>query len=178
MDIPVINKKRIRKIKGKETPFTAIEHSYRDFQKELDPATDHLYRVLVGDSDEFGMSLHAIRTLKTRLGRSQDTIYSGLKKLAHWGLIIFESRENGYATQILQVPDYDFVKQRHITVHVHNPVELSPNEVADKLKIFDAAINDPQQAQFKNMLISQRTEFLKSLPDHTKKTTVRVKVRS
>ena len=69
------------------------------------------------------------------------------------------------------------MKQRHITVHVHSPVELSPNEIADKLKIFDAAINDPQQSQFKNMLISQRIEFLKSISNNTKRTAVREKLR-
>ena len=163
MDIQTIDIKRIRKIKGKETPYSAIEHSYRDFEKELDPATDHLYRILVGDSNEKGMSLHSVRTLKARLGRGQETVYAGLKKLASWGLLLFESRENGYATQILQVPNYEFAKNRNITVHVHTSKDLSPSEVAEKLKTFDDAIKDPAQASFQKLLRTQRTEFLNSL---------------
>ena len=115
------------------------------------------------------MSLHAVRTLKKRLGRGQETIYAGLKKLASWGLILFESRENGYATQILQVPNYEFAKNRNITVHVHTSKDLSPSEVAEKLKTFDDAIKDPAQSSFQKLLKTQRTEFLKSL-SKTKRT--------
>ncbi len=163
MDLTPIDKKRIRKVDGKKESFGATEHCYRQFEGELTIYADYLYHKLCLDADKNGMCFHSIRGLKLRLRCGHAAIYKAVDILKKWGLILYEKRESGCAFQVLPVPNYDLMKQRHITVHVHNPVILSPNDIADKLKVFDNAINDPEQAPYLKSLKVARGEFLKSL---------------
>jgi len=118
-EIHPIDKTRVRKIKGDVSSFGATEHRYRAFEKELKKQTDYLYHKLCLDADDWGMSKNSILGLKRRLGLSHRSIINGLKELAHWGLILYEYREDdGYVVQVLGVPNYDLMKQRHITVNV------------------------------------------------------------
>jgi biotin operon repressor len=163
MDLTPLDKKRIRKVDGKKESFGATEHCYRQFEAELTLYADYLYHKLCLDADKNGMCFHSIRGLKSRLRCGHAAIYKAMDILKAWGLILFEKREAGYAFQVLPVPDYDLMKQRHITVHVHNPVVFSPNEIVEKLKLFDDAIKDPKQAPYRQSLETARTEFLKGL---------------
>ena len=163
MDLTPLDKKRIRKVDGKKESFGATEHCYRQFESELTLYADFLYHKLCLDADKNGMCFHSIRGLKVRLKCGHDAIYKAIDILKKWGLILSEKQEMGYAFQVLPVPNYDLMKQRHITVHVHASKDLTPSEVADKLKTFDDAIKDPAQVSFQKLLKTQRTEFLKSL---------------
>ena len=163
MDLTPLDKKRIRKVDGKKESFGATEHCFRQFEPELTLYADYLYHKLCLDADKNGMCFHSIRGLKVRLKCGHDAIYKAIDILKKWGLILSEKQEMGYAFQVLPVPNYDLMKQRHITVHVHTSKDLTPSEVADKLKTFDDAIKDPAQVSFQKLLKTQRTEFLKSL---------------
>jgi len=163
MDLTPLDKKRIRKVDGKKESFGATEHCFRQFEPELTLYADYLYHKLCLDADKNGMCFHSIRGLKVRLKCGHDAIYKAIDILKKWGLILSEKQEMGYAFQVLPVPNYDLMKQRHITVHVHASKDLTPSEVADKLKTFDDAIKDPAQVSFQKLLKTQRTEFLKSL---------------
>lgn len=169
MDLTPLDKKRIRKVDGKKESFGATEHCYRQFEGELTLYADYLYHKLCLDADKNGMCFHSIRGLKSRLKCGHDAIYKAIDLLKKWGLILSEKQEMGYAFQVLPVPNYDLMKQRHITIYVHKPATLTPIEIADRLKTFDDALKDPQQAQFKSSLQAARTEFLKSLPTSKKR---------
>lgn len=163
MDLKPIDAKRIRKIDGKKSSFAVIEHSYRDFEKELSPQSELIYSKICLDADKNGMSFHSITGLKKRLHFGQDTIYKCIKILAEWGLILYEKREDGYAFQVLPVPNYDLLKQRHITNHynVTKVVVVSATEFAKQLQGFDEALKDPAQKDHWNMLRARRDDFLK-----------------
>jgi hypothetical protein len=168
-----IDSKKIRHL-NKTHPYSGIEHEYNRYREngKVTPKEDHLYLFFISVSDKNGMSYYSGKKIQKYVGIGWTTFVRAMEKLSNLGLIKYEKKEDHVAVQVLQVPDWDIAKHRFVEIKIN----LSPAEIADKLKTFDVAINDPQQAQFKNFLITQRAEFLKSLPDRSK--TVSEKSRS
>ena len=158
----VIDKKRIRKIDSKHE-YSGIEHEYNRYRenKRLTPKEDHLYMFFVSVSDKEGMSYYSGFKIQKYIGIGWDTFIKSMEKLSNLGLIKYEKRENHIAVQVMQVPEWEVAKHRFIEVKVES--NLSPNEIADKLKLFDDAIKDPGQAPYRQSLETARTEFLKGL---------------
>jgi len=157
-----IDSKKIRHL-NKSHPYSGIEHEYNRYRenKKVTPKEDHLYLFLVSVSDKNGMSYYSGKKIQKYVGIGWDTFVKAMDKLSNLGLIKYEKKEDHVAVQILQVPEWEIAKHRFIEIKVEK--SLTPNDIADKLKTFESAINDPQQSQFKNLLITQRNEFLKSI---------------
>ena len=158
----VIDKKKIRKIDGNH-PYSGVEHEYNRYRENsrLTPKEDHLYLFFASVSDKEGMSYYSARSILKYVAIGWETFTRGMEKLSNLGLIKFEKREDHVAVQILQVPEWDVAKHRFIEVKIES--SLSPNEIADKLKLFDDAIKDPKQISFRQSLETAKTEFLKTL---------------
>ncbi len=178
-----IDKKSIRKLNS-EFNYVAIEVEYRKWVENngVNEKEDTLYKHLCLLTDKNGMATTTVRYLIKTTKLAYRYLLGGkwknnkgsiiqvkgcLGSLQNKGLIKYEKRgtENYLAIQILQVPKWEIAKHRFITVNTVNvETMLSPNDIADKLKLFDDAIKDSKQAPYRQSLETARIEFLKSLP--------------
>lgn len=143
-EIPPIDPKRVRVIDGEKRQFTAIENSFKKFADDLDPIATQLYRHLVAYSNKYGMACCGMKQLVKYLARNKKKIAAAFEELKSWGLIIQEKTSEGILVQILEVPDYDLMKKRHLNfTKLQEKKTYTPAEVAESLKAFDNQIFDP-----------------------------------
>jgi hypothetical protein len=143
-EIPPIDPKRVRVIDGEKRQFTAIENSFKKFADDLDPIATQLYRHLVAYSNKYGMACCGMKQLVKYLARNKKKIATAFEELKSWGLIIQEKTSEGILVQILEVPDYDLMKKRHLNfTKLQEKKTYTPAEVAESLKAFDNQIFDP-----------------------------------
>jgi hypothetical protein len=143
-EIPAIDPKRIRVIDGEKRQFTAIENSFKKFADDLDPIATQLYRHLVAYSNKYGMACCGMKQLVKYLARNKKKIVAAFEELKSWGLIIQEKTSEGILVQILEVPDYDLMKKRHLNfTKLQEKKIYTAGEIAESLKLFEDQLHDP-----------------------------------
>jgi len=164
-EIPPIDPKRIRVIDGEKRQFTAIENSFKKFADDLDPIAIQLYRHLIAYSNKFGMACCGMKQLVKYLARNKKKIASAFEELKAWGLIIQEKTSEGILVQILEVPDYDLMKKRHLNfTKLQEKKTYTAVEVAESLKAFDNQILDPSTSPATvNLLKRMKEKFLQEV---------------
>ncbi len=164
-EIPPLDSKRVRVIDGEKRQFTAIENSFKKFADDIDPIASQLYRHLVAYSNKYGMACCGMKQLVKYLARNKKKIAVAFEELKSWGFIIQEKTSEGILVQILEVPDYDLMKKRHLNfTKLQQKKTYTPAEVAESLKAFDNQINDPSTSPATvNLLKRMKHKFLQEV---------------
>lgn len=164
-EIPPIDPKRVRVIDGEKRQFTAIENAFKKFVDDIDPIATQLYRHLVAYSNKYGMACCGMKQLVKYLARNKKKIVVAFEELKSWGFIIQEKTSEGILVQILEVPDYDLMKKRHLNfTKIQQKKTYTPAEVAESLKAFDNQIHDPSTSPATVELLKRmKAKFLQEI---------------